>query len=370
MGPADGLSTNCTGGGTLAVMRLRSLRNATVFPLTFAAALGGGAFGISTSPRASLQIYFVDVEGGQATLYVAADKHSLLIDTGWPDFNGRDADRIAAAGKAAGLDHIDYVLLTHYHVDHTGGVPQLVAKIPVKTFIDHGPNRETTDDYTVKVAEAYQKVLGSGSYEHIVAHPGDTLPIPGMHVTAVSADGKLISQPLPGGGAPNQYCASSERRPADQTENARSLGVMITYGKLRILDLGDLTWDKEMELMCPVNKLGHVDLLVVSHHGWSQSSSPALVDAITPRVAIMDNGEKKGGSPSSWAIVDKAPGLEDLWQLHYSAEGGPTHNVDAARIANLQGTDPGNYIKVTAYPNGEMEVMNSRTGEVKQYPAK
>ena len=328
----------------------------------------GPVLGFAGPTAGPLQIYFVDVEGGQATLFVTPDKHSLLIDTGWPDFKSRDADRIAAAAKQAELDHLDYVLLTHYHVDHTGGVPQLVAKIPVKAFIDHGPNRETTDEWTVKTADAYQKVLESGRYQHIVAHPGDTIPIPGLAATVVSADGNLIAQPLAGGGSANEYCASSEKRPADQTENARSLGVMLSYGKLRILDLGDLTWDKEMELMCPVNKLGHVDLLIVSHHGWSQSSSPALVDAITPRVAIMDNGEKKGGSPSSWEIVDKAPGLEDLWQLHYSAEGGPRHNVDAARIANLQGTDPGNYIKVTAYPNGELEVLNSRTGAVKKYP--
>jgi beta-lactamase superfamily II metal-dependent hydrolase len=338
--------------------------------LALTAVFTGAANGIPTAPRASLQIYFIDVEGGQSTLFVTPDKHSLLIDTGWPGFNGRDAARIASAAKSAGLDHLDYVLLTHYHVDHTGGVPQLVAKVPVGTFIDHGPNREMTDAATVQVAQAYQKVLATGHYGHIVATPGDVLPVPGMDVTVVSADGNLIAQPLPGGGASNPYCGSSEKRPPDQTENARSIGVMITYGKLRILDLGDLTWDKEMELMCPVNKLGHVDLLVVSHHGWMQSSSPALVDAIAPRVAIMDNGEKKGGSPSVWETVDEAPGLEDLWQLHYSAEGGPTHNVDAARIANLQGTDPSNYIQVTAFPNGELDVFNARTGEVKQYPPK
>ena len=335
-----------------------------------ALAFAGSAFGIAPPPRAALQIYFIDVEGGQSTLFVTPDKHSLLIDTGWPGNAGRDADRIVAAVKLAGLDHIDYVLLTHYHVDHTGGVPQLVAKVPVKTFIDHGPNRETADATTVKVAEAYQEVLAKGNYGHIVAKPGDVLPVPGIHVTVISADGNLIGHPLPGAGAPNQYCAASEKRPADQTENARSLGVMITYGKLHILDLGDLTWDKEMELMCPVNKIGHVDLLVVSHHGWSQSSSPALVDAIAPRVAIMDNGAKKGGSPSVLDTVRKASGLDDLWQLHYSEEGGTAHNVDAARIANLQGPDTGNYFKVTAYPNGQLDVLNSRTGDTKKYPAK
>jgi competence protein ComEC len=344
--------------------RLAGIFAAVLFVIATASAM---TLGIPAPPRVTLQIYFIDVEGGQSTLFVTPDKHSLLIDTGWPGEEGRDAARIAAAAKVAGIDRIDYVLLTHYHVDHTGGVPQLVAKIPVGTFIDHGPNRETTDATTVQVAEAYQKVLANGHYEHIVPKPGDVLPIPGMQITVVSADGNLIAQPLPGGGATNQYCAASEKRPADQTENARSLGVMINYGKLRILDLGDLTWDKEMELMCPVNKLGQIDLLVVSHHGWSQSSSPALVDAIAPRVAIMDNGAKKGGSPSVWDTIQKAPGLEDLWQLHYSDEGGASHNVDPERIANLQGPDTGNYLKVTAFPNGQLEVFNARTGATKQY---
>jgi competence protein ComEC len=334
------------------------------------ALLGLTALGIAPPPRASLQIYFVDVEGGQATLFVTPEKHSLLIDTGWPGNESRDAQRIASAAKLAGIERIDYVLLTHYHVDHTGGVPQLVAKIPIGTFIDHGPNRETTDAPTVQAAEAYRKVLAAGNYNHIVAKPDDVLPVPGIRVTVVSADGNLIANPLPGGGTPNPYCATSEKRPPDQTENARSLGVMITYGKLRILDLGDLTWDKEMQLMCPVNRLGHVDLLIVSHHGWNQSSSPALVDAIAPRVAVMDNGAKKGGSPSVWETIQKSPGLEDLWQLHYSDEGGPAHNVDAARIANLQGPDAGNFIKITAYPNGQLDVLNSRTGTTKQYMPK
>ena len=320
--------------------------------------------------QSPLQIYFIDVEGGQSTLFVTPEHKSLLIDTGWPGNEGRDASRIAAAAKAAGIARIDYVLLTHNHEDHTGGVPQLVEKIPVGTFIDHGPNRETGDKTTVEIAAAYQKVLASGHYGHIIPKPGDTLPISGIDVKVISSDGNLIDKPLPGAGQPNQFCTQSEKRPADQTENARSLGVLITFGKLRILDLGDLTWDKEMELMCPNNKLGHIDLFIVSHHGWSQSSSPALVYAITPRVAIMDNGAKKGGSTPTLQIINKTPGLEDLWMLHYSEEGGPTNNVDAARIANIQGPDAGNYFKVSAFKNGAFAVLNSRTGATRKYAAK
>jgi competence protein ComEC len=338
--------------------------------LVFGLGVGGASLNGFAATHRPLQIFFLDVEGGQATLFVTPDEHSLLIDTGWPGYEGRDADRIAAAAKAAGISRIDYVLLTHYHTDHTGGVPQLVAKIPVGTFIDHGPNRETTDASTVRAYEAYQKVLADGHYEHIVAKPGDLLPVPQLKVTVISADGSLIARPLQGGGAANSFCGASGDVPADKTENARSLGVEVVFGRLKILDLGDLTKDKERELMCPVNKLGHVDLLVVSHHGWSQSSSPAFVDAISPRVAIMDNGATKGGSPSVWDVVTKAPGLEDLWQLHYSEEGGPTHNVAERQIANLQGADTGHYLKVTVLEDGRFEVFNSRNGATKAYPPK
>jgi competence protein ComEC len=316
-----------------------------------------------------LKIYFVDVEGGQATLFVAPTGQSLLVDTGWPGFNGRDANRIVAAAKDAGLSKIDYVLITHYHMDHGGGAPQLADRIPIGTFIDHGENRETTEPATEQVWEAYQKLLQSGKFRHIVARPGDKLPVTGMDAVVVSGDGNLIAEPLPGASQENAACKSAEHYTTDLTENKRSLGILIRFGKLRILDLGDLTHDKEVELMCPVNKLGKVDIYVVSHHGWQQSGSAALVHAIDPRVAIMDNGAKKGGSPGPWDVIESSPHLENLWQLHYSEEGGSTHNVPTEFIANPQGPDAGNYLLLTAHTGGSFDVFNSRTKNTKTYSA-
>ncbi|MGC2402995.1 MAG: MBL fold metallo-hydrolase, partial [Acidobacteriaceae bacterium] len=165
------------------------------------------------------------------------------------------------------------------------------------------------------------------------------------------------------------YCKESETRPADQTDNSRSVGTLFTFGKARILDLGDLTWDKEMQLMCPVNKLGKVDILVVSHHGLFQSSSPALVEAVAPRIAIMNNGAKKGGSPPTFVTLAKSPGLETLWQLHYSDEAADK-NGPAEYIANTTGSDAANYLKLTVKPNGGFSMFNPRTGATKDYAAR
>jgi competence protein ComEC len=326
---------------------------------------------VSGAAKHDLRAYFIDVEGGQSTLFVTPTGQSLLIDTGWPENEGRDANRILAATKDAGISKIDYVLLTHYHDDHSGGVPQLVDKIPVGTFIDHGANIDTKPGGpTEKIYAAYQQVLATGKYKHMVAHPGDVLPITGMKVTVISSDGNVIDHPLPGGGETNSYCSVPETKPTDRSENSHSLGVLINFGKLKILDLGDLTWDKEMMFMCPVNRLGSVDILVVSHHGLNASSSHALVYGIHPRVAIMNNAATKGGAPQIIDEVLKSPGIETLWQLHYSEKGAAEHNTAAEYIANPQGADLGNYFVLTASPKGSFAVYNSGTKQTKDYAAK
>ena len=318
----------------------------------------------------TLDIYFIDVEGGQATLFVTPERASLLIDTGWPGFNGRDASRIEAAAKLAGISKINFVLLTHYHQDHAGGVPQLAARIPLGTFIDHGPNREAANSGTQKMFDAYLETVATGNHKRITVKPGDELPIPGIQATVVSGDGSVLANSLPGAGQTNATCNTTKGETPEPSENTRSLGVMFTFGKLRILDLGDLTADKERELMCPVNKLGAVDVLVVSHHGSITSNSPELLNGVAPRVAIMDNGETKGASPEPWENVKKSPRLMDLWQLHYAKASGEAHNVAPQFIANLMGgADAGNYLKLTASPDGNIDVYNSRTKATKHYAA-
>ena len=272
-------------------------------------AMGATATAAKAQDKNVLRIYFADVEGGQATLFVTPLHESLLVDTGWPGYDNRDADRILALCKKASVTKIDTVLITHFHADHAGGITQLAAKIAIGQFIDHGDNTETANAATLSAWKAYQQTLAEVHIPRVTAKPGDVLPLKGMKVEIVSGNGDLIDKPLSGGGAGrrNPVCVHSAMRYVENTENDRSLGMIITFGKLRIADLGDLTWAKERLLMCPVDKLGQVDVLVVSHHGMDRSSSPALVDALAPRVAIMDNGGHKGGSQPAWSVIEASP---------------------------------------------------------------
>jgi competence protein ComEC len=327
--------------------------------------------------QGDLRVYFVDVEGGQSTLFVMPTGESLLVDTGSPDARNpnapRDASRIAAICKLAGVTKIDNLVVTHYHSDHVGGLPQLVKMIPVGRFIDHGINRESAavqgGGSTVAGWNAYQDVLAQGHAEHLVVKPGDVLPVKAMHVEVVSADGEVIAHPLAAGGEKNAACATSPIKEVENTENDRSVGMVITFGNLRILDLGDLTWAKERGLMCPINKIGQFDVYIVSHHGLDRSSSPALVDAIAPRVAIMDNGGHKGGAPATYETIEGSSRLKDLWQLHTAEASDAKHNVAESRIANLPGPDAGNYLLLTGHSDGSFAVTNARTGETVEYPS-
>lgn len=333
------------------------------------AAMTQAAFQSAGPPAASpslatLDVYLVDVEGGQATLVVTPSRQSMLIDAGWPGLEGRDASRIEAAMKQAGITSLDYLVVTHYHTDHVGGVPAIAARVPVGTFVDHGPTFESATD------KGYLEYLATRARgRHLQVKPGDRIPLAGVDVTVVAAAGDSIRAPLAGAGGANPLCAAHQAQADDASENARSVGVVIAYGAFRMVDLGDLTWNKEHALACPVNLLGGVDAYLTTHHGHPLSGPPALVHALAPRVALMNNGAKKGGAAEAWRIVKSSPSLIDFWQLHTSISAGPEFNTGADLIANPdESTAHG--LKLSARADGSFTVTNSRNSVTKTYPVR
>ena len=341
-----------------------------------------------------LQIYVVDVEGGNATLFVAPSGESLLIDTGNAGAVAapRDAGRIMEAAKDAGLTQIDNLIITHWHGDHFGGLAELAKQIPIKHYYDHGPNvqpGQAADDFLKTV---YPELTGKAL--HTVLKAGDKIPFGTVDVRVVISAGETIKTPLKGAGQANAECANFKAGD-NNAEDPMSVGIHVMYGKFRTAHFGDITKNKEFELMCPNNRLGTVDLLLGLHHGQSSSNSPVIVHALRPRAAIMNDGTRKGGEPEAMRSVFSSPGLEDLWQMHFSLLSGQEYTVPGAFIANQvdqQGeampigtwTPPlpgqqavpapahngkSNYFKVTAQQDGTFTVTNTRNNFSKTYRA-
>ena len=336
-------------------------------------------------PRETLDIYVIDVEGGEATLFVAPSGESMLVDTGWPGFDGRDADRIASVARQAGVTQIDYLIVTHFHTDHMGGAAQLADRLPIRRFIDHGTTIDQGDRARAAF-ETYSNLRNSGT--HHEAMPGDSIPVAGLDVRIIAADGAVLSAPLANAGSANPFCEGFTFHGEDITgrfgdaEDQRSVSAFIGFGRFRTIILGDLTWNKEHALMCPDNKVGTVDLYLVSHHGSDTSGSEALSHALQPRVAVMNNGPRKGGAVQTFQILRATPSLEHLWQNHYSVAGGDEHNMPERFIANLQDEtssdiddddDPAvhmgtaRWITVSAQRDGSFTVTNSRNGFSQRY---
>jgi beta-lactamase superfamily II metal-dependent hydrolase len=284
-----------------------------------------------TPSSKGLQVYVIDTEGGKSALWITPSGQTVLIDSGNP--GGRDTDRLMEAIKDAGVTKIDYLVTTHYHVDHVGGMQELAKRIPIGTFVDHGATveeREQVANFQASYKELYDKA------KHLVVKPGDKLPLTGIDWLIVTAAGEVLKKPLPGAGKPNPECASFQ--PKDITtdpENAQSVGSLVTFGQFRSIDLADLLWNKEHDLMCPNNPIGTIDLLMVSHHGTDPSNSPQLIHALAPRVAVMQNGTRKGAGTQTMPTLRTSPGLEDIWQLHWGYGAGIEQNSAGVFIANV-----------------------------------
>jgi competence protein ComEC len=324
---------------------------------------------LPAQPR-TLEIYWIDVEGGASTLIVAPSGESLLVDTGFPGNDDRDAKRIAATAAAAGLTRIDNLVITHFHVDHVGGLAALSKMIPIRKIYDHGESIEKSQE---KGATLWQGYLAAAGNRRTVVKPGDKIPLAGVEVVVVSANGDVLPNAMKRGFV-NKLCDGAERKPTDNTENSRSTGFLLTYGKFTFLDVGDLTWDREMMLGCPVNKVGEVTLMQATHHGFSngQSGAPALIWSLKPQVVVVNNGSRKGFSSGAYETIAKIPGIEGIWQGHKGAMNDAAHNTAEDMIANLDegAADKGNWIKASVSKDGKFTVTNNRNNFSKTYTAR
>ncbi len=315
----------------------------------------------------NLEIYWIDAEGGASTLIVSPSGQSLLVDTANQTPDDRDAKRIFAATQQAGLKKIDILLTTHFHGDHIGAMPALAKMIPIEMYMDHG---ESVEMNRPKVAAAYKEYEKLSGGKRKILKPGDTIPLKGVDIEVIMSAGQAITKPLKGGGAANAACAEFKEHAAEpDPDNDQSVGFVLRYGKFSFIDMGDLTWNYEQKLVCPANLIGKIDLYQTTHHGLDRSNSPQFVWAIQPKVAVMNDGPRKGGPPSVFETLRKSSGLEDIWQGHLALGTPKEVNTEERMIANLEPTAEckGNLLKASVDSKGQFTMTNLRNGFSKTY---
>lgn len=326
--------------------------------------------------KKTLDIYWIDVEGGAATLIVTPGGESILIDAG--ENLDRDSSRINyVATKIAGLRQIDYFVATHYHADHYGGTYKVNQLLPIKKFYDHGniPSRVPEDFQFSVLMPLYLKATQGRS---IPLRPGDFIPVkqsadgPGLTIECVGSSGEVA--PLREPDLPkNPACENKTSFPIDETDNANSLVLRLKYGNFVFLDGGDLTLKKEEQLVCPVNRIGQVDLFQIDHHGLDLSNNPVLISTIQPRVVIINNGPRKGAEPNTMKTLKATEGIETIWQMHRNLSTGPQLNTDPKYIANWDAEcaecNP-KFIKASVQSDGTFSVQINPDGTRQEYKAK
>lgn len=319
-----------------------------------------GATTISQAATKTLDIYFIDVEGGAATLIVTPTGQSLLVDSGFP--GDRDAGRIAHVAKdVAGLTQIDHYVTTHWHRDHLGGIPTLVKLIPVKNFYDHGMPAELKPDMQAEFVNAYKQTVQGKAVKLM---PGDLIKLqpsaknlPALQVRVLASDGIVLGE-QPGSPQIKPCGPNFQPQAEDKTDNVNSIGLLLTFGRFRFFDGGDLTWNIEDRLACPKNLIGPVDVYQVDHHGTDSSNNPSLVRALNPRVAVIDNGPKKGAEVKTVATLKSTPGIEAIYQLHRNLNTTEKDNAAPDFVANDEEACKGEFIKIAVNSSGKSYTVN------------
>lgn len=344
--------------------------------LACSAAFAGLLAAAPSAAGGKLEIEWVDVLGGAATLIVTPAGESILVDAGWPGFDSRDARRIKAALDRRGLTSIDHLIVTHYHTDHYGGVPQLAALVPIRKFYDHGPVAELPEDR--RFPEMYAAYRAAAKDTTTTLKPGSTVPLkqassgPKLTLTVVAAHGEAAG----GAATPqNPACATATPQPDDTTDNRRSVAFVLRYGSFDFFDGGDLTGDVEAKLACPVDRVGAVDLYQVTHHGQDNSNNPVLLATLKPTVAVMNNGPRKGGAAETVKRLQALPSLKALFALHKNVATGPEVNAAPENTANLTAPPPTaapeeahTFIATVDPAAKQFTVLNTRTKEARTFP--
>ena len=324
-------------------------------------------FALPLSAAGTLDIYWIDVEGGAATLIVTPDSETILMDAGWPGFDDRDPIRIVNVLESeVGRKELDYFIASHFHRDHTGGVAALASMVPIGRFVDHGDSVEMGwNERADLLWQSYTDAAGDGRMQ---VGPGDRLPLKNTDFLFVAARSRFLDSPLSDQG-PNPACRDIVHKRVDKGENGKSVGFLVRVGPFEFLDLGDLSWNFEIETACPTNLFGEIDLYQVTHHGMHTSGAPAHIRGIRPLVAVMNNGPRKGGSPATYRALTSIPSLAALWQVHRAVESDADHNPEENFIANLGETEgcKGHWIKASVQPDGRFTLTNSRNGFSRSY---